>query len=245
MSVFDEFLLLGNVWDVASALSHQKLGFKVIGTSSGAVAASLGYEDGEDLPFAELLALVADIRAKVDLPLSVDLEAGYARDVGQIISHIQSLADLGVVGINLEDSVVENGVRRILPVEAFGRIIGNIKAEIGNLLFLNARTDGYIMGLETPFEVTAARIKHYAAAGADGIFVPCIIDAVEIKALVDMVELPLNVMCMPDLPDFKALQKLGVMRISMGPFGFNNMVAQFERSLGEVIDAQSFKVMFG
>ena len=245
MGVFNDFLLLGNVWDVQSGLSCQKLGFRAIGTSSAAVAASLGFEDGEDMPFADLLAVVKAIRGRVDLPLTVDVEGGYARDVVEIILNIKALIDLGVVGINIEDSVVEAGVRRLLPVDEFSRIIGNIKAEIGDGVFFNARTDAYIMGLDAPFEVTAERLKQYAAAGADGVFVPCITDVLEIQQLVDMVELPLNVMCVPDLPDFEVLQKLGVKRISMGPFAFNMMVEYFEQKLGDVLTDQSFKAMFG
>lgn len=245
MSIFNEFLLLGNVWDVSSALSCRKLGFKAIGTSSAAVAASLGFEDGEDMPFSDLLLVVKAIRARVDLPLSVDIEGGYARDVADIVCNIKALVDLGVVGINIEDSVVEAGVRRMLAVDEFSRIIGNIKAEMGDRVFLNARTDAYIMGVDAPFDVTAERLKQYEAAGADGLFVPCIVDAAEIKLLVDIGELPLNVMCMPDLPDFADLKKMGVMRISMGPFAYNMMVAHFERKLGEVLADQSFKPMFG
>ena len=245
MSIFSEFLVLGNVWDVSSALSCRKLGFKAIGTSSAAVAASLGFEDGEDMPFADLLAVVASIRARVDLPLTVDIEGGYARDADGIIGNVKALMDLGVVGINIEDSVVEAGVRRMLPADEFGRIIGDIKAEIGVRVFLNARTDAYIMGLDAPFEPTVERIKHYKAVGADGVFVPCITDIAEIKRLVDISELPLNVMCMPDLPDFAVLQKLGVKRISMGPFAYNMMIDYFERKLSKVIADQSFKAMFG
>lgn len=243
MNIFDDFLLLGNVWDVQSALSCQKLKFKAIGTSSAAVAGSLGFEDGEDLPFTDLLAVVKAIRARVDLPLTVDIEGGYARDVVDIISNIKALVDLGVVGINIEDSVVEGDGRRMLPVDEFSQIIGEIKAEIGNDVFLNARIDAYIMDIEEPFEVTVERVEKYTAVGADGIFVPCIIDVSEIKRLVDMCGLPLNVMCIPDLPDFIVLKKLGVKRVSMGPTGYNMMVKYFEQKLGEVVVGQSFKAM--
>ncbi|MBL1419794.1 MAG: isocitrate lyase/phosphoenolpyruvate mutase family protein [Alphaproteobacteria bacterium] len=248
MSIFNEFLVLGNVWDVQSALSCRKLGFKAIGTSSAAVAASLGFEDGEDMPFCELLAVVKGIRGRVDLALTVDVEGGYSRDVGEIICNIRALVELGVVGINIEDSVVEDGGRRMLPVAEFGRIIGDIKAEMGDGVFLNARTDAYIMGLDAAFDVTVERLKHYVASGADGVFVPCVVGVVEIRRLVDTSDLPLNVMCMPDLPDlpdFEVLQKLGVKRISMGPFAYHMMVAHFERLLGDVVEDQSFKAMFG
>lgn len=245
MSVFNDYLLLGNVWDVSSAVSHQKLGFQAIGTSSAAVAASLGFEDGEDMPFDDLLGVVKAILAKVDLPLTVDIEGGYARDAAEIISNINELAELGVAGINIEDSVVEGGERCILPAVEFARIIGNIKHEVDDKLFLNARTDGYIMGLDDAFEVTCERLKLYEMAGANGVFVPCITDLVEIKHLVNLGDLPLNVMCMPDLPDFVTLKNIGVKRISTGPFAYNMMVGHFEEKLGEVVADQSFAAIFG
>lgn len=245
MSIFNEYLLLGNVWDVQSALLHEKLGFRAIGTSSAAVAASLGYGDGEELPFKELLAVVKAILGRVDLPLTVDIEGGYSRDLGEIICNVNGLIAVGVVGINIEDSVVENGVRRMLPVGEFAEIIGGIKAEVGDGLFLNARTDAYIMGLDEPFKLTCERLGAYEKAGADGIFVPCIVDTVEIRQLVDLSHLPLNVMCMPDLPNFEQLELMGVKRISMGPFGYNMMASYFEAKLGEVVAEQSFEAILG
>lgn len=244
MSVFDEFLLLGNVWDVQSALTHQKLGFAAIGTSSAAVAASLGFDDGEDMPFDDLLGVVKAIRARVDLPLTVDIEAGYSRDVTEVICNIHALAELGVVGVNIEDSVVEGSLRRILSIDEFSRIIGNIKLGIPNGVFLNARTDGYIMELDDALGQTLTRAKRYENAGADGIFVPCIIDLSEIKQVVKTINAPLNVMCMPELPSFESLRQVGVKRVSMGPFGYNMMNEFVQNKLESVLNDQSFKAIF-
>lgn len=245
MDIFKDFLLLGNVWDVSSGLICQKLGFRVIGTSSAAVARSLGYEDGEDMPFDDLWRVVKAIRGHVDLPLSVDVEAGYGRSSLDIISNISRLIDLGVVGINIEDSVVERGVRGLIPADEFAQTLGDIKAATSGDLFINARTDAYILGLDKPLERSLERASLYKAAGADGLFVPYITDAMEIERLVDLSQLPLNVMCMPDLPDFEILQKLGVKRISMGPFAHTMMVDFLEAKLSAVIEDRSFKRFLG
>lgn len=99
----DTPLLICNVWDVASVISAERHGFQAIGTSSAAIAAVLGYPDGEGVSFAELTYIIKRILANTNLPLSVDLEAGYGRDSAEIANNIIQLANLGVVGINLEE----------------------------------------------------------------------------------------------------------------------------------------------
>ena len=102
----DKPLIIGNVWDAASAKAAEKLNFNAIGTSSAAIASMLGYDDGEQMSFSELLYIVKRILASTTLPLTVDIEAGYSRDPVEIANYIKTLADLGVVGINIEDSIV-------------------------------------------------------------------------------------------------------------------------------------------
>lgn len=136
-------LLICNVWDVPSAKLAEKLNFQAMGTSSAAIAATLGYADGEQMAFKELERVVRSIKSATSLPLSVDLEAGYSRDPHKITDHIKCLYDLGVTGLNIEDSVVD-GNRHIMESTVFARKLGEIK----NLLerqhidiFLNIRTD--------------------------------------------------------------------------------------------------------
>ncbi|XBS69224.1 isocitrate lyase/phosphoenolpyruvate mutase family protein [Acerihabitans sp. KWT182] len=124
-------LLIANVWDAGSALAAQRAGNHALGTSSAAIAAMLGYEDGEAMRFDELLNIVARISAVTKLPLSVDSNAGYGKTTNDIIDNIQRLAHLGVAGINLEDSRVVNGVRRI----SMGNFIYSaIQTQLKNLL---------------------------------------------------------------------------------------------------------------
>jgi 2-methylisocitrate lyase-like PEP mutase family enzyme len=218
-------LLLGNIWDVNSAKIFAANGYKAIGTSSQAVATAFGYNDGEELPFEILLQLAKRVVEVVDIPFTVDIEGGYGRSVNVITDHIQKLHDVGVVGINLEDSI-PGATRQLLPVAEFQKILEAVAGYISrnNLnLFLNIRTDGFLLGLPTALRETLTRIKSYENAGAGGIFTPCIISADDIKEVVNATRLPINVMCMPGLPDFKALELLGVKRISMGPFLFNKV----------------------
>jgi len=242
----DSALLLGNVWNAQSALLFQKLGFKAIGTSSAAIATSLGYEDGEKMPFEDLLRIVKNIQSKIDIPLTVDIESGYSRNTVEIINNIIALQKLGVVGINIEDSIT-NSKREIVNAQEFGKTIHLIKSHFLNNnidIFLNVRTDFYIMGLANSFEETLKRIKIYEENGADGIFVPCIVAENEIQQIVASTTLPVNVMCMPDLPNFNNLQNLGVKRISIGPFLYNNMVGELEKSILEITKSKSFKSIF-
>lgn len=94
------------MWDVASAKVAEKSGFQAIGTSSAAIASMLGYEDGEKIKFEELCYFVKKIAKSTSLPLSIDLEAGYSRTPTEIIKHIKILSTYGVVGINIEDSIL-------------------------------------------------------------------------------------------------------------------------------------------
>ncbi len=237
---------LGNVWDVQSALLFQKAGFKAIGTSSAAIAASLGYEDGEDMPFEDLVWMVKKIHAKVNIPLSVDIEGGYSRDVGEIIKNIKVLHQIGVVGINIEDSVV-NGKREILNTEIFSDTVSKVKSYLSENsmdIFLNIRTDSYLLGLEHPLKKTLERIKRYEESGVDGIFVPCIVDEEEIAQVVQSTSLPVNVLCMPNLPSFSVLTKLGVKRISSGHFIHNYISRNLEHSINAIVEEQSFNSLF-
>ena len=241
-----EPLLIGNVWDVPSAKAAEKLDLQAIGTSSSAIATLLGYRDGEEIAFSELEYFVKRIVQSTSLPLSVDIESGYSRSPKEIANHIKRLINLGVVGINLEDSLVRKE-RTLSSADEFSKTLSDVKTILKkeqNDVFLNVRTDTFLLGHPNVIGETKKRIRLYENAGADGIFTPCIEKISDIKEVVNCTRLPINVMCMPNLPDFNTLTELGVKRISMGSFLFNQMYSELEQSLKEILSQNSFNSIF-
>jgi 2-methylisocitrate lyase-like PEP mutase family enzyme len=255
MTTFETFLqlhynetpvLIGNVWDVTSARVFERCGYKAIATSSAAVARSWGYEDGENIPFDLLLKVVERIMANINIPLSVDMEGGYSRDISKIIQNIEKLYELGVVGFNIEDSV--KGEKPYMQsMDDFQKIISSITnhLERKNIkMFLNARTDAYVRKLPSPLTETIKRIKAYESAGACGIFVPLLSDKNEIKEVVTATALPVNVFITPQLPTFKELTELGVKRISMASSAHGAIIKSLEKILQTILADQSFKSLY-
>src|SRR5882757_5464611 len=230
--------LLGNIWDVGSAKIFEANGYKAIGTSSQALAQSHGYEDGENLPFETLLRLAKRVTEVVRIPFTVDLEAGYGRTTEAIIGNIKQLHDIGVAGINLEDTI-PGPTRKLQSIPEFKKIAVAVADHISrdNLkIFVNIRTDGFLLGLPTALNETLVRIKSYNDSGANGIFVPCITGKNDIEEVVRASSLPINVMCMPGLPGFEELGSLGVKRISMGPFLFNKVYSNLSQLSKTIIE---------
>ncbi|NOU51687.1 isocitrate lyase/phosphoenolpyruvate mutase family protein [Pseudoalteromonas sp. JBTF-M23] len=240
-------LLLGNVWDVPSAQIAEQLGFAAIGTSSAAIANMLGKQDGEALRFDELLIIVTAIAQHSNLPLSVDIEAGYADSPLEVANNIIKLAKLGVVGINIEDSTVVNGQRTLVDAEEFARKLIAIKAQLTEAqvdLFINVRSDTYLLGVEKPLEASLQRAALYQDAGADGLFLPCLHLACDIQIITSATTLPINVMCVPELLDFATLKTLGVKRISMGNFVHQAMLSSLKAILTAITTSGAFAPLF-
>lgn len=243
-----EPLLIANVWDAASAVAAHEAGYQVLGTSSAAIASTLGYEDGQEMPFDELLYMVTRIQALSNLPLSVDMEAGYGDTAEEIITNLRRLAQTGVSGVNLEDSRVINGVRQLDDVSDFSRnlraVCNALRSENYNL-FLNIRTDTYLLGHEDALQETILRGHNYKAAGADGLFVPCLTSEKDISLIEKATDLPLNVMCMPDLPSFDRLKLAGISRISMGNFVHSAIQSKLIDLMHAIRSRQTFEGLFG
>ena len=239
-------LILGNVWDVSSALQLEKLGFKALGTSSAAIASMLGYEDGENMPFSEYLQIISRIAVSTELPLSVDLEAGYGNDPETVFSNILALSRLGVVGINLEDSVVDGSSRTLADVHEFTSKLASIhrKIKTANMdMFINLRIDTFLLQLPNALEESIDRINHYSNF-IDGIFLPCISASGDIEQIVNCTDLPLNVMSVPNLPDFGELKNLGVKRISSGNFLYDFMYNHLTQKTRAIIEQSNFEPLF-
>ncbi|WP_199439927.1 isocitrate lyase/PEP mutase family protein [Umezawaea beigongshangensis] len=210
-----ELLTLVNVWDVASAKAVAALpGTRAIATASHSVAASLGYPDGEQVPLDLAIETVGRIAAAVDLPVTADLEAGYG-DPGETV---RRAIGVGVVGGNVED--------RVAPLrEAVAAVEAVVRAgEAEGVPFvLNARTDAFLLaGDRDPAAVLADAIERGRAfldAGAPVVFVPGRLDEPTVEALVEAFgPRKLTVIGVPGSPPLETLERLGVARVSYGPF---------------------------
>jgi PEP phosphonomutase and related enzymes len=240
-------LLIANVWDAASAKTAQQLGYQALGTSSAAIAAMLGYEDGEAMSFDELFYIVTRIKAVTSLPISIDIEAGFGGSVSVVAARLKRLAQLGVVGINLEDSRAIDGVRRLEDATDFAIRLQAIREALkdeAHPLFFNIRTDAFLINHALALRETLLRARLYEAAGADGIFVPCLTSEKEIASVARATDLPLNVMCMPGLPAFDRLAELGVHRISMGNFVHSAMQSALKAMMQSILLQQTFAGVF-
>ena len=239
-------LLIPNVWDITSARVMEESGFRTIATSSSALAQSLGYADGENLPFDLLLQTVSGITRHAHIPISVDMEKGYSAELPGILKNMDRLLDLGIVGINLEDST-RNEIRSLQKIDDFQKIISVLRdhlARNNRQMFINARTDAFVVKLPGALEETVKRAAAYEQAGADGIFVPYLEDPRQIREVAASTRLPLNVFCLPRLPSFPQLAELGVKRISMGGALFRAMKGALKSTVTRIRDDQSFRALF-
>ncbi|UOD30368.1 isocitrate lyase/phosphoenolpyruvate mutase family protein [Massilia violaceinigra] len=209
----DGLLMLANCWDAGSARIAQAAGARALATSSAAVAWSHGFADGSTLPRALLMASVEGILRASALPLTVDAEDGYSDDPAQAAALAGELIDAGVVGINIEDGA---GTPALLA-DKIGAIRALADAR-GVKLFINARTDVYLRGVEpgARVEETIRRAALYQEAGASGLFVPAMVAEDDIAAVIKATRLPLNVMVRDGVPPLARLLQLGVRRLSAG-----------------------------
>lgn len=229
--------IIANAWNAKSAQLIEEAGFEAIGTSSGAISNSLGYEDGEKIPFNELLYIVQRIKSCTSIPLSVDVERGYTDDLNILTDNIQKLIDSGVSGINIEDAQGEGIYLRKLES------IKNYLVKTNQQLFINARTDGFLQKLPTPLETTLRRAKLYQNAGADGLFVPAVSDTAAIKEITGSTTLPVNMVGTAKLP-VETLTNAGVKRISMAVFLYKATYNQLERISQNIKAESSFSPLF-
>jgi 2-methylisocitrate lyase-like PEP mutase family enzyme len=219
-----EPLRLANAWDPLSARVFALAGAPALGTSSFAVALAHGRADGQQAPWSEVRDALAEIVAAVDVPVTVDVEAGY-EDVAGTVADV---AARGAVGVNVEDQLPSDA-GRLLAVDEQAERLAAVKAAAPEV-FLNARCDAFF-GVTVegdPFDELLVRAAAYAEAGADGLFVPGLVDLEALRRLVGSTALPVNVMLWPGLPSVGDLRAAGVRRISQGGAAFLLAVAQLE-----------------
>ncbi len=223
MHIKGDPLVLYNIWDAGAARVIVEAGAKAVATGSWSVAASQGFEDGEELPLEMVLMGVSRICKTVTVPVSLDFEGAYAMGPTGVAKNVQRVLKLGVVGINFEDQMV--GGKGLHKTEDQAKRIAAAREaadEFGVPMFINARTDVFLREGNRDWHSglmpqALERIEAYAAAGANGIFVPGLADPELIRTIVGSTELPVNAMMLPDGPTATELAEIGVSRISYGP----------------------------
>jgi len=238
-------LVLVNAWDAASARIVERAGAGAIGTTSAGMAWSLGYADGERMPVGELLAACARICRVASVPVSVDIESGFGDSALAVREVTAELIGMGAAGINIEDGT-RPGSRELASPEVLRERIAAIRG-LDARFFINARTDVYFVPWEDPvarFEEALRRAKLYAAAGADGIFVPGMSDPDEIARLAAELGLPLNVYAgYAGAPSADAFARAGARRISLGCGPLQSALGLVNRIAGEAFEQGRFGTM--
>jgi 2-methylisocitrate lyase-like PEP mutase family enzyme len=230
-------LVLPNVWDAASAGVVAAAGFPALATSSAAVAASLGWADGEQLPPDEMFAAVGRVAHVSDLPLTADIESGYGLGAEQLV---ERLLAAGAVGCNLEDSDPSTG--RLRPIEEQADRLARVReaaTAAGVGLVLNARVDVFlprVQGVEDRVGEAVRRGRRYLEAGADCVY-PILAPLETLDGLVREIGGPVNAIATPDAAVIAALTATNVARISLAGSLFRAAQDQL-RALVEGLEPQ-------
>jgi 2-methylisocitrate lyase-like PEP mutase family enzyme len=242
-------LLLPNVWDVATARAVVAAGFPVVATTSWGVAAALGYEDHEGAPAAEMLAVAARISRCVDVPVTVDAEAGYGMEPGALVA---SLRDAGAAGCNLEDTVYSAGtphdhaagvLRDPKRHAEWLRSVRQAAEENDYPLVINARVDNflspYIAGAEAETQrklvpEALERASAYLEAGADCVYPIALWEPEALRLFMSEVRGPVNVSRVPQISSLADLASLSVSRVSWALFLYLASMAHFEDQLRSI-----------
>jgi 2-methylisocitrate lyase-like PEP mutase family enzyme len=233
-------LVLPNAWDVASARAVVAAGFPVVATTSMGVAASLGYEDHERAPSEEMLAAAGRIAGAVEVPVTVDAEAGYGIEPADLVA---ALRTMGAAGCNLEDTNHAAGeLRDPLEHAAWLRAVREAASEQSYALVINARIDVFVAALTSGSDASQAelvgealrRAHAYTEAGVDCVFPIGLWERDALAAFVSQAPGPVNVLRIPPAPPLAELAELGVARVSYGGLLHRDAIEQFSRLVESV-----------
>jgi len=234
-------LLLPNAWDVATARAVVAAGFPVVATTSGGVAATLGYEDHEGAPGDEMLAAAARIARSVEVPVTVDAEAGYGMEPAQLVA---ALRDMGAAGCNLEDS--DYAADSLRDPDRHAEWLGAVRQAAsadGYPLVINARVDVFLRpflagaepGVQEELVPEALRRANaYLEAGVDCVFPITLWEMDALRHFTSGVRGPVNVLRLPHAPSLAELVELGVVRVSWGTLLQWDAMARFEDQLASL-----------
>jgi 2-methylisocitrate lyase-like PEP mutase family enzyme len=210
-------LLLPNAWDLGSALAFATAGFPAVGTTSFGIAASAGLPDGGRSSKAVTTALLEQM-CRLPVHVTADIEDGYSDDPAEVAELVAQLATFGVAGINLEDSTAGH----LVDPAVFADKVAAVKRG-SPTMFINARVDNIWFGEQATVDAVLLRAGAYAEAGADGIFVPGLVDPEDIQTVTAGIGLPVNVLAHPSLT-VAELGELGVRRVSSGSLPYRAAV---------------------
>ncbi|HEU4811235.1 MAG TPA: isocitrate lyase/phosphoenolpyruvate mutase family protein [Nocardioides sp.] len=227
-----ELLTVVNVWDVISATVVADVpGTTALATASHSIAATFGYDDGENIPLDLMLEMCGRIVASTDLPVTADLEGGY----GDPAETVRKAIGVGIVGANIEDQM------RPLPEAAANveKIMRAAAAEGVDDFVLNARTDAFHLGRDRDpadnLAVSLERGRAFLDAGAPVVFVPARLKEEQVATLVDAFgPQRLSVIGIPGMPSLARLEELGVARVSYGPMPQNVALTALQELVEEV-----------
>jgi 2-methylisocitrate lyase-like PEP mutase family enzyme len=234
-------LLLPNAWDVATARAVLAAGFPVVATTSAGVAETLGYEDHERAPADEMLAAAARIARGVDVPVTVDAEAGYGMEPADLVS---ALRLAGVAGCNLEDTDHAAGSLRDPDRHAeWLRAVRQAATQDGYRLVINARVDTFLgpflagAGPGTQADLVPEALRRanaYLEAGVDCVYPIALWEQDAIRRFNAEVGGLVNVLRLPQGPSLAELAVLGVARVSWGPLLYRDAMRRFDDQLASL-----------
>jgi 2-methylisocitrate lyase-like PEP mutase family enzyme len=247
-----EILVLLNSWDTGSSKLIEACGYKAIATTSMGIAASLGYPDCQIITLSEMIDAITGIVKAVQVPVSVDIEAGYGNNLNEIIESVKKIITTGIVGINIEDSIELNPVL-IDEVEFCERIsaIRALSDSLGFHLVINARTDSFYTSSGSHREKLSESIRRgnkYREAGADCIFVQPVWEKETIRTLVKEINAPINILSNPAIgaalpPSVRELQDLGVARLSLGSSLMKAALALIKKVADELSEKGTYSIL--
>ncbi|MDT0344192.1 isocitrate lyase/phosphoenolpyruvate mutase family protein [Streptomyces sp. DSM 44938] len=243
-------LVLPNAWDAASARIVARAGAAAVATTSSGVAWGLGAADGDRLDRDLALELTTRVAAAVPVPVTADIESGFAEDADGVGDTVRRVVAAGAVGVNLEDTH-HRGPRPLRSAaDQAARLAAARRAgdELGVPVFVNARVDVFLRDTGEPGELlreTLERAKAYVAAGADGIFVPGVTDPAVVARLVAGLDAPLNVMAGPGAPPVAELAAAGAARVSVGSGLAQAAYGVADRAARELLTAGTYTELAG
>ncbi len=215
-------LVLPNIWDPGGARMMESLGYPAVATASASVAYSLGYDDCQQITLDAMLDVVGRVASAVKVPVTADMEWGYAEQPHEVAENMRRVLHAGAVGINLEDSIREGEV--LFPTELQCdriRAVREMARQEGVPFFINARTDVFwprVPGTDDEkLEEGIRRARAYLEAGGD-CFYPIILgDLDTLKRIHEAIRAPINVLAPTSGATLRELEDAGIARVSLGP----------------------------